>query len=128
MARTARGVRFVTAALEAGYLKGSPVEWEKVAKSQQNLLNKKGSVAGRLFAMRALGMPTPDHRGYRLGSLWRALSMADKARSLFGTARRILKRGYRKPANWWAGHAGHAGLPDHGKNQIPPASRADSIP
>lgn len=125
MARTERGVRFVTAALEAGYLHGSPIEWEKVAKSQQNLLNKKGSVAGRLLVMRALGMPTPVHRGYRLGSLWWALSMSDKARSVIGTARRILKRGYLKPGNWWTGNVN---LKDHGKDQITDISGADTIP
>jgi coenzyme F420 hydrogenase subunit beta len=118
LARTARGREFVEAAIEAGFLTGGLIEWHKVAKSQENLLNKKGSIAGRLFAMKMLGLPVPEHVGYRLAPLWLKLSAGDKARSVLGTMRRILRRGYRRPVDWWS--AGRAA--ENASEKVVPAA------
>lgn len=98
LARTERGRTFVEEAIRDGVLVGGLIDTEKVALSQKNLLAKKGSIGGRLFAMRMLRLPVPSYQGYRLGKLWRGLPAKEKLRSVIGTMMRVLERGYRRPA------------------------------
>jgi coenzyme F420 hydrogenase subunit beta len=95
--RTETGRRLVREAIEAGYLDLKSSTVEKVVASQRNLLTKKGAVWGRLLAMRLLGLPVPDHTGYGLFRQWLRLPVTEKARSTFGTLRRILTRGHFRP-------------------------------
>lgn len=97
--RTELGRRMLHAAMEAGFLSLTRIDESKLLGSQKNLIHKKGAVWGRLLAMRLLGIPAPRHRGYKLFAMWQLLSLRDKASSIFGTVRRILQRGYRKPEN-----------------------------
>ena len=61
--------------------------------AQENLLNKRRHLFGRLAAMRLLGVPTPRLRGFALWKNWRDLPAGDKVRSVAGTVRRVLQRG-----------------------------------
>jgi coenzyme F420 hydrogenase subunit beta len=87
----------VKEAMDSGYLTLKRINDEKLLNSQRNLISKKGAVWGRLLTMRLLGIPTPRHEGYALFPLWRALPLREKIASIFGTGKRILKRGYRSP-------------------------------
>lgn len=97
VARTARGRTIVEGAMRAGHLRLTPAESWKVARSQLNLLEKKGAVWGRRLAARSLGLPLTSLSGLDLRHSWRLLGWRAKARALMGTMRRILTRGLRHP-------------------------------
>jgi coenzyme F420 hydrogenase subunit beta len=97
LARTERGRAIVRGAIEAGYLTLTPAEPWKLVKSQQNLLNKKAAVWGRVVALRLCGLPAPKFVGVSLFRCWLKLSVNEKLRSLGGTLRRILRRQLYKP-------------------------------
>lgn len=94
IARTEKGRKIVEKAIKAGYLTLKPAERWKVTKSQQGLLAKKGSVWGRRIAHRILGLPVTKYKGAYLFNAWIALSLVEKTKSILGTIRRILQRGY----------------------------------
>jgi coenzyme F420 hydrogenase subunit beta len=97
LVRTEKGREILHEAMEAGYVvlkKASPRILED---SQKNLLAKRVAVWGRLLAMKAFGIPTPRLEGFSLYKNWLRISFKDKARSILGTARRIIQRGYYKP-------------------------------
>ena len=98
VARTQLGKDIIEGAIAAGYLSVTVAEPWKLEKSQEGLLKKKGSVWGRRFAHRILGMPTTRFKDLDLFTPWLALSFGDKMRSTLGTVRRILQRGlWRSP-------------------------------
>jgi coenzyme F420 hydrogenase subunit beta len=97
LVRTDKGRKIIQGAIKEGYVvleRRSPPILEK---SQQNLLAKRRAIWGRLLAMKAFGIPTPSLRGFHLFENWCALSAKEKARSLLGTARRIIQRKYYRP-------------------------------
>jgi len=98
LVRTERGRDIVHGALKAGYVSLERAESRIVEASQRNLLAKRGAVWGRLLTMKAFGIPTPRFRGFSLFENWKRLPMQEKARSILGTARRIIKRTYYRPA------------------------------
>jgi coenzyme F420 hydrogenase subunit beta len=85
-------------AIEAGYVVLERRDPQILEKSQQNLSAKRSAIWGRLLVMKTFGIPTPRLRGFHLFESWRQLSKKEKARSILGTARRIIQRGYYKPA------------------------------
>ncbi len=94
LVRTETGRRIVREAMAAGYVDLQPAEPWKVLESQKNLFEKRGAIWGRVRTLRAFGLPAPKLTGFFLFENWRRLSLEDKLRSTFGTARRILSRGY----------------------------------
>lgn len=96
VARTPRGRKIIEGAIADGYLKATTAEPWKLAKSQKGLLAKKGSIWGRRFASRLLGVPVTQFRGDGLFHCWKKLPPKDKIKSVIGTFRRILQRGYYK--------------------------------
>ena len=94
--RTERGRQILNRAIAAGHLVARPATPDQLARSQANLTSKRGAVWGRLLAFRLLGIPTPVHRGMSLFANWRRLPLKEKSRSLFGTMRRVLDRGFRR--------------------------------
>lgn len=95
--RTERGREIVHRAMDAGYVVLRRKDPQALVESQKNLLEKRKSVWGRLLAMRALGVPTPTFEGFHLFKNWLGLPVSGKARSILGTVRRVIQRGYRKP-------------------------------
>jgi coenzyme F420 hydrogenase subunit beta len=97
LVRTGRGRRVLRGAIEKGYVileTGSP---RILVNSQKGMLEKRGAIWGRLLAMKAFGLPTPDYPGFHLYGNWRGLSTQAKVKSLAGTARRIWQRKYYRP-------------------------------
>lgn len=90
--RTERGRALVRAAMEAGYLKLTPADAWKLVKSQQYLAEKKASIWGRRAALRLFGCPVTKFTGASLFACWLRLPLAEKAKSFFGTIKRILAR------------------------------------
>lgn len=95
--RTQRGRELLRAAREANYVFLEPMSVQAALASQQNLTRKRGAVAGRVFAMRLLGLPAPKLDGFSLLRNWMDLSVGEKVRSTLGTMVRVLQRGLRRP-------------------------------
>jgi coenzyme F420 hydrogenase subunit beta len=95
--RTERGRRILHGAINSGYLTLSPAEPWKLARSQEGLIKKKSAIWGRLMVMRLFGMPIPRYKNAYLFKCWMRLSVEEKLRSIFGTARRILARKLFRP-------------------------------
>jgi coenzyme F420 hydrogenase subunit beta len=97
LARTARGREVLHRAMEAGYVKLERVEPSTVPRSQKALLARRRHLWGRLLMMRLMGVPVPHFAGFSLLRSWLRLPAGQKLRSLAGTAKRVLWRGWRKP-------------------------------
>ncbi|GIG60847.1 coenzyme F420-reducing hydrogenase subunit beta-like protein [Longispora fulva] len=97
VARTARGVEIVLAAIAAGVLVAEAVPYDRLPASQAGLLKVRGAVWGRTVALRLSGLPAPRYRGLPMFGIWlRKLTVKDKLRSTVGTVRRIGRRGLRQ--------------------------------
>jgi len=97
LVRTERGRDLLKKAGEAGYVRLQRVDPFVLELSQKNLLTKRSAVWGRLAAMKAFGLPVPRYEGFHLLENWLKLPLEEKARSIFGTAKRVVKRKYYKP-------------------------------
>lgn len=95
--RTPRGRDLLQRAMTRGAIVARPASVDQLARSQANLTAKRGAIWGRLLALRMLGIPTPNHQGVSLFANWRKLPLREKLRSVFGTLRRAVERGYRRP-------------------------------
>ena len=96
VARTTRGREIVKGAIAAGYLKAEIAEPWKLQKSQEGLLSKKRSNWGRRLASRLLRIPTTQFTGGGLFHVWMQAPIAVRAKSILGTFRRLIQRGYYK--------------------------------
>ena len=100
LVRTDRGKAILRGAIDAGYLKLEQADPGILERSQPDMPAKRGAVWGRILAMRAFGIPTPRLEGFSLFQNWLRLSSMEKARSILGTAKRIIQRRYYKPYNF----------------------------
>ncbi|MGP1358415.1 Coenzyme F420 hydrogenase/dehydrogenase, beta subunit C-terminal domain [Roseicyclus sp.] len=91
VARTPRGEAFVEAAIRAGVLVAERRPRDVIARAQPNLKATHGAVWGRRAAMRMLGLPAPRDRGQGLMRLWLGLPLRQKAQSVAGTWKRVLR-------------------------------------
>lgn len=97
IARTARGTEFLRRMRDAGELSLVAVPGTVIEASQPNLIRTRGSVWGRLVALRLAGAPAPSFRGLPMFRFWLTkLSMRERLRSTFGTIRRIGRKNLRK--------------------------------
>jgi len=92
LARTPRGREIIEGAAAAGYLMMEKVAPDILPKSQPNLLRTRGAVWGRILACRLMGVPAPRYTNMPMfRHWWRELSWSQKARSIGGTMKRILR-------------------------------------
>lgn len=111
VARTERGLAFVRAAAEAGYLTLETEDAGLLARSQPNLLATRGSLAARRLVLRAAGAPVPRYKGFAFWRFWWSeLGLKAKLQSLWGTAKRVRSKRlrHRRPVEPWAGTGGSA--------------------
>lgn len=94
--RTERGRRILRAALDAGYVTAERVETKLLPASQPNLLQTRGSVWGRLMALRLMGAVAPRFRRLPMFHLWWHLTAAQKAQSIYGTVKRVFRKKLRQ--------------------------------
>jgi len=97
IARTLRGKEIVERAIKTGYLELEPAHPWKLEKSQWGLFQKKGSVWGRRLALRLMGLPVSKFKNLPLFDCWLQLSQKEKAKSILGTIRRIIRRRLYRP-------------------------------
>ena len=85
-------------AIEAGHLDLERVDHSLLPASQPNLLETRGSVWGRILALRLAGVRAPRYRNMATFRIWlRDLSMSARIKSVGGTLTRIRrKRLYRR--------------------------------
>ena len=93
--RTERGRQILHRAMAAGYVQLQPVGAEAVLAAQPSLLGRRREIFGRFLAMKALFVPTPKYEGFSLFRGWMRLPFTMKLRTVLGTVRRIVFRG------WW---------------------------
>jgi len=96
--RTGRGQEIFRQAMEQGYVTAERADPEIIYRSQKNLLGKRQAIWGRLLAMKLLGIPRPELKGFHLFENWQDLPVKDKAKSVLGTARRSIQRKYYRKA------------------------------
>lgn len=99
IARTVRGSEYLAAAREQGLMTLERSGAYALTGSQSSLAGKRASLWGRLLALRLLGMPIPRFAGFHLFKGWLGSALQQKTRSIFGTLRRGLQRGYYKKRN-----------------------------
>lgn len=97
LVRTERGRTILRAAAQAGYVTLGPATQRDVLAAQQNLLERRRALFGRLVALTLVGAPIPNFRGFSLLRGWMTLSVYERARSVVGTLRRALTRGWFRP-------------------------------
>lgn len=96
LARTKLGRAIIEGAISAGYLIAHSVQPEILTRSQPNLLKSRGSLWGRLLALRVAGAGVPRFAGMPMFRFWWSeLSWREKVQSLVGTLRRVRIRGLR---------------------------------
>ena len=97
LVRTQKGRNIVNASIVHGYMHGVLTDTCVLKKSQQNLLNKRAAVWGRIIAFRLMGLPAPRYVGFPLFTNWLTLPVSAKVRSVAGTIKRIIERKYWHP-------------------------------
>lgn len=100
LVRTERGRKILHGAMKDGYVTLERADPRILEASQTNLLTKRGAIWGRLLTMKAFGIPIPRLNGFYLYENWLRLPIKEKARSILGTARRIIRRQYYKPVTY----------------------------
>lgn len=112
LARTGRGRTALAAAAAVGAVVLRPAPVTALADSQPNLVRTRGAVAARVATLQVLGVAAPRFRGFSMWRFWwTALSLRAKVSSTLGTARRVKRRGLRRPLavrehHGWSSSAG----------------------
>ncbi len=97
LVRTKKGRKTLHGAISAGYVVLERADPRILEASQKNLLSKRCAVWGRLLIMKVFGIPIPKYSGFPLFDNWMTLSFSEKLKSIFGTMKRVLYRGYYRP-------------------------------
>ena len=97
LVRTERGREILQQAMKDGYVKLQSVAPETLPRSQKALLARRRHLWGRLLMMKMMRVPVPRYIGFSLLKNWLRLSAGDKVRSLVGTLKRIVMRGWARP-------------------------------
>jgi coenzyme F420 hydrogenase subunit beta len=90
--RTTRGRQILHAAIAANYVKLRPVTSDNVFAAQRSLLTRRTEIFGRLISLRLFGIPLPRFSGFSLLRSWLRLPPGRKAKTIVGTAKRVIMR------------------------------------
>jgi len=90
--RTTRGRQILHAAIAANYVKLRPVTSDNVFAAQRSLLTRRTEIFGRLISLRLFGIPLPRYSGFSLLRSWLRLPPGRKAKTIVGTAKRVIMR------------------------------------
>ncbi len=93
LVRTDRGRQILARAIEAGAITAERAEAKLLPASQPGLQRVRGSVGGRILALRLLRLPAPTYSGFpMMRTWWQVLSPRAKVRSTLGTFTRVRRR------------------------------------
>lgn len=95
LVRTERGKQVLAAAQAAGYVHLERSDAQAVFAAQPGLLQRRREIYGRLVALRMLGVAVPRYHGFHLASSWLRQRFRTQFKTIAGTLRRGLQRG------WW---------------------------
>ena len=88
--RTQKGLDYLRAAQEKGYVVLEKKDNNLLPLSQPNLIKARGDIWGRLLALRIFGAPVPKYTGFVFFKFWMSsLNIKAKISSLYGTMTRI---------------------------------------
>jgi coenzyme F420 hydrogenase subunit beta len=90
--RTTRGRQILHAAIAANYVTLRPVTSDNVFAAQRSLLTRRTEIFGRLLSLKLFGIPLPQFSGFSLFRSWLRLPPDRKAKTIFGTAKRVIMR------------------------------------
>lgn len=93
LARTERGRELLNRARDAGYLELQPSTSANVI-AAQGLVERRKEIFGRILAMKLLLIPAPRYEGMPLFKAWSRLGPGMKLKTVLGTMRRLLQRGF----------------------------------
>src|SRR5690606_9529557 len=80
-----------------GYLVATPAEDWKLPASQTGFVGLRGSIWGRLLALRLTGAPRPTYRGFSFFRHWLLrVDAREKFKSIAGALKRVRVRGLRR--------------------------------
>ncbi|MBX3352662.1 MAG: Coenzyme F420 hydrogenase/dehydrogenase, beta subunit C-terminal domain [Phycisphaeraceae bacterium] len=93
IARTERGRRAILDAIADGYLVATPAEDWKLPASQTGFVGLRGSIWGRLLALRVAGAPRPTYRGFSMFRHWLLrIGAREMLKSFAGSLKRVRVR------------------------------------
>lgn len=96
--RSERGKRYVRAAIAAGILVAEQRDPQVIDQAQKHLLKAQASIWGRQVASRLFRVASPKNREIRRLRVWlRELSLREKVQSIYGAAKRIIRRQISEP-------------------------------
>ena len=93
LVRTQKGRELLHRAIAAGYVTLERTDADAVLSAQENLLEKRREIFGRLLGMRLLLIPVPKFEGFSLFRSWVRLPFVGKCRTVAGTVVRVVQRG-----------------------------------
>jgi len=97
LVRTEKGREILRKAADSGYIAIQPCNRKQLEDSQPGLFQKRRAIWGRVNTMRLFLIPAPKYRGFQLFDGWLKLPFTEKARSTFGTVKRlIIRKHYRR--------------------------------
>ncbi len=96
IARTRRGLDYLRAAADAGYLVLETKDANLLPRSQPNLMRTRGRLFGQLAALRLAGVPTPRFIGLPTFHAWASLPLKEKIQSFAATLKRVRSKGLRR--------------------------------
>jgi coenzyme F420 hydrogenase subunit beta len=94
--RTPRGREILHRAMAGNYVQLIPARPQVVLVAQNNLLQRRRELFGRLLAFRLFLVPVPNFSGFSLFRSWMQQPFLSKIRTLLGTVQRIITRRL-----WW---------------------------
>jgi coenzyme F420 hydrogenase subunit beta len=92
LVRTERGRRILQGARAAGYVDLQPVTSAAVLAAQENLLQRRREIFGRVLALRMFGIPAPRFVNFSLFHSWIRQPLGIQLRTVLGTIRRVFRR------------------------------------
>ena len=94
LVRTERGRQILQRAMTAGYVQLWKAEPSNVIAGQPGLVQRRKEIFGRILGMKLLLVPTPKLKNFSLFRAWLTLPFQAKFRTVLGTMRRVIQRGY----------------------------------
>jgi coenzyme F420 hydrogenase subunit beta len=90
--RTVRGQHILRGAIAANYVQLRPVTSDNVFAAQKSLLTRRTEIFGRLVSLKFFGIPLPRFSGFSLLRSWLRLPLGRMAKTILGTAKRVMVR------------------------------------
>lgn len=97
LVRTERGREILRRAIATHYVTLQRIDASEILSAQPQLLQRRRELFGRLTALRLVGVPIPRYKNFSLTSSWLRLPMRTQLKTILGTVRRAIQRGWWRP-------------------------------